>query len=142
LQVSGAEAHNDRDAHDRLKDKHSIRVFMDTAGLDRAGRFPPRLKRAIEECDVFVCFLAGDSLKSKWVNEEVRLAHEFAKVMIPIFQESFLEPAELLDESPVKVLLSHQGIKLFDVSGHYVDHAVTDLARLVKGTMSDEADFL
>src|SRR5262249_12768653 len=28
---------------DRLKEKHGVRVFMDTIGIDRAGRFPPRL---------------------------------------------------------------------------------------------------
>src|SRR5262249_49898094 len=62
---------------DRLKEKHGVRVFMDTIGIDRAGRFPPRLKRAIEDCDVFICFLAGTTLQSKWVSEEVKLAHQF-----------------------------------------------------------------
>ncbi len=127
---------------DRLKEKHGIRVFMDTFGLDRAGRFPPRLKRAIEDCDVFICFLAGATLNSKWVSEEVRIAHEFGKTMIPIFQEGYVEPAAPDEASPVGALISHQGIRLFDVSGHFVDHAVTDLANLVKNALSTDSESL
>ena len=119
---------------DKLKDKHGIAVFMDTMGLDRAGRFPPRLATAIEECDVFVCFLAAATLNSKWVNEEIRLAHEHRKLMIPIFQESYVEESSESDSlAPVSELKAHQGIRLFDISGHYVDHAVSDLAAMVKG---------
>jgi serine/threonine protein kinase len=126
---------------DRLKLTHSIKVFMDTTGLDRAGRFSPRLRRAIEDCDVFICFLAGETLQSKWVSEEIRLAHELGKTMIPIFQESYRDPEAVDDASPVGALIAHQGIKLFDVSGHFVEHAVTDLAHMVKGAVSGEADF-
>ena len=113
---------------DKLKDKHGLRVFMDTLGLDRAGRFPPRLVKAIEDCDVFICFLAGSTLTSKWVNEEIRLAHEQHKLMIPVFQETYVEPETPPGSPPLEALMSHQGIKLFDVSGHYVDAAVSDLA--------------
>jgi serine/threonine protein kinase len=127
---------------DRLKLSHGIKVFMDTTGLDRAGRFPPRLRRAIEECDVFICFLAGRSLHSKWVSEEIRIAHELKKTMIPIFQESFADPDQQDDQSPVGTLIAHQGVKLFDVSGHFVEHAVTDLATLVKGAVAGDADFV
>ena len=126
----------------RLKEKHGIRVFMDTVGLDRAGRFPPRLRRAIEDCDGFICFLAAHTLDSKWVIEEIRLAHEFGKTMIPIFQEHYVEPSVPEGESPVRGLISHQGIKLFDVSGFYVDHAVADLARLVLGVVKGESDLV
>jgi len=122
---------------DKLREKHGVGVFMDTMGLDRAGRFPSRLAKAIEECDVFVCFLAASTLKSKWVNEEIRLAHEYGKLMIPVFQESYVEPdAEHEGPPPVTELVSHQGIKLFDVSGHYIEHAVADLAAMVKSTIT------
>jgi hypothetical protein len=61
-------------------------------------------------------------------------------MMIPIFQESFVEPDELTDESEaLKALIGHQGIKLFDISGHFVDHAVADLAQLVKDAVNGEA---
>lgn len=122
---------------DKLRDKHGIHVFMDTMGLDRAGRFPPRLLAAIEDCDVFVCFLAGSTLASKWVNEEVRIAHDQRKLMIPIFQESYDEAALDPTSAAVAELIAHQGIKLFDVSGHYVDHAVNDLAGMIKGSLGD-----
>ena len=77
---------------DKLKDKFAVSVFMDTTGLDRAGRFPTRLAQEIRECDVFVCFLAQSTLKSKWVAEEIRLAHQFEKLMIPVFHENYIEP--------------------------------------------------
>jgi serine/threonine protein kinase len=121
---------------EKLKEKHGIRVFMDTMGLDRAGRFPPRLAKAIEDCDVFVCFLAGTTLTSKWVNEEIRLAHEHHKLMIPVFQESYVESTVDAENPVIRELISHQGIKLFDIGGHYVDHAVADLADMIKGTTS------
>jgi serine/threonine protein kinase len=125
---------------DRLQLSHSIKVFMDTTGIDRAGRFPPRLRRAIEDCDVFICFLAGGTLQSKWVSEEIRIAHELGKTMIPIFHESFRDPENVDEASPVGALVAHQGIKLFDVGGHFVEHAVTDLAQMVKSVVSGEAD--
>jgi serine/threonine protein kinase len=123
---------------DKLREKHGIGVFMDTVGLDRAGRFPPRLAKAIEDCDVFICFLAGSTLSSKWVVEEIRLAHEHQKLMIPIFQESYVEPTAEPDNPSISSLISHQVIKLFDVSGHYVDYAVADLAKMVKGTAAGD----
>jgi serine/threonine protein kinase len=116
---------------DRLSVRHGVKVFMDTVGLDKAGRFPRQLQQAIEDCDLFVCFMAGEGVSSKWVAEEIRLAHHFGKTMIPIIQESFVEPEISDEQSPIRVLLSHQGIKLFDVSGYYVEHAVTDLARMI-----------
>ena len=119
---------------DKLKDKHDFRVFIDTLGLDRAGRFPQRLVEAIEDCDVFICFLAGSTLTSKWVNEEIRVAHEKQKLMIPIFQETYIEPETMADSPALEALMSHQGITLFDVKGHYVDAAVADLAAMIKGT--------
>lgn len=122
---------------DKLREKHGIRVFMDTTGIDRAGRFPPRLVTAIEDCDVFVCFLAGSTLTSKWVNEEIRLAHEHQKVMIPVFQESYNEGSIDSGSGAISELISFQGIKLFDVSGHYVDHAVSDLAEMIKGSLRE-----
>ena len=87
-----------------------------------------------------ICFLAQQSLESKWVMQEIGLAHELGKTMIPVFQESYVEPSLPDDDSPLRALISHQGIKLFDVSGFYVDHAVTDLARLVHGVMNGDAD--
>jgi len=117
-----------------LSEKHGVRVFIDTMGLDRAERFPPRLGKAIEECDVFICFLAGSTLTSKWVNEEINLAHAQRKLMIPIFQESYVAPESAAERPELEALMSHQGIMLFDVGGHYIDAAVADLAAMIKGT--------
>ncbi len=72
-----------------LRAQHRIDVFVDTERRDSAVLFPERLSEAIADCDVFVCLLADDTLESEWVSEEVRLATEFGKPMVPVFQESY-----------------------------------------------------
>jgi serine/threonine protein kinase len=119
-----------------LKD-HGIATFLDVQQLDRAGQFPPRLARAIEECDVFVCILGTTTLQSSWVLEEIRQAHRHAKPMIPIFQEGF-NPAAARSEADAAVdaLLSYDAVHLFDVRNVHIQHSAQDLATLVKNTVA------
>lgn len=118
-----------------LKERHKIGAFVDTQRLDAAVQFPEKLARAIERCDVFVCLLAAGTLDSRWVREEIRLAHRFGKPMLPVFQESFaaVDP-EGLDEA-VHALLQFDGVHLLDRRNIHVDHTIDDLARLVMGTL-------
>jgi serine/threonine protein kinase len=118
-----------------LKD-HGIATFLDVQRPDRAEQFPPRLARAIEECDVFVCLLGSTTLQSKWVIEEIHQAHRHAKPMIPIFQESF-DPstARSTNDAAVATLLSYDAVHLFDLRNVHVRHSAEDLAHLVKNTV-------
>jgi serine/threonine protein kinase len=118
-----------------LKERHKIGAFIDTQRLDAAVQFPEKLARAIERCDVFVCLLAAGTLDSRWVREEIRLAHRFGKPMLPVFQESFtaVEP-EGLDEA-IRALLQFDGVHLLDRLNIHVDHTIDDLAGLVLGTL-------
>jgi serine/threonine protein kinase len=118
-----------------LKERHKIGAFVDTQRLDAAVQFPDKLARAIERCDVFVCLLAAGTLDSRWVRDEIRIAHGYGKPMLPVFQESFaaVEP-EGMDES-VRALLQFDGVHLLDRRNIHVDHTIDDLARLVMGTL-------
>jgi serine/threonine protein kinase len=123
---------------DRLR-AQGIRPFVDTHLLDRAGRFPPQLERAIEDADVFVCLLAGSTLESAYVLEEIRAAHRYDKPMIPIMQESYNSLTENTDPA-VEALLSFQGLLVLDRRNLHLEHTATDLARLVKSAVA-QRDF-
>jgi serine/threonine protein kinase len=122
-----------------LKDKHRIAAFVDTQRLDGAMQFPEKLSRAIENCQVFVCLLAESTLASRWVREEIRLAHEFKRPMIPVFQESFTQVERDSLDPAVASLLHHDGVHLLDRRNIHIDHTIDDLARLVLATVRDDA---
>jgi hypothetical protein len=109
-------------------------VFMDTGNELRAGEFSKQLVSHIDHCDVFVCLLAGRTLKSKWVREEIQVAHEKGKPMIPIFQESFKRPkADGLADPAIGALLAHQGVELMDKKNLYIQAALEQLVLLIQG---------
>ena len=118
-----------------LKEKYGISVFVDTERRDGAGRFPLKLARAIESCDVFVCLLGSATLGSKWVLEEIRLAHERRKPMIPVFQEGYLAPDSPAAGGGIEALLLSEGVHLLDRKNIHVDHTLDDIARLVRDTI-------
>jgi TIR domain len=119
-----------------LEDHHNISVFVDTQQLDKAVRFPVRLRDAIENCDVFVCLLADETLRSQWVKEEIRIAHEKNKPMVPVFQESYVHPEDDKELEPhIRTLLSYDGVHLLDKRNIHTDHTIEDLAKIVKQTM-------
>lgn len=121
-----------------LARKHDVVAFVDTERLDGAVRFPARLKSAIEDSDVFVCLLSATTLKSAWVQEEIRLAWENHKPMVPVFQESFSLPDQSESLTPqAEALISFNGVHLLDRRNIHVDHSIEDLARMVKESTSE-----
>ncbi len=125
----------------RLKEQHGIDAFMDTDRIDSAGPFPARLKRAIEECDVFACLLGTSTLQSGQVRREIEIAYASHKPMIPIFQEAYVAPSFTPGSDPaVETLISYDGVHLFDRRNVHVEHTIGDLARLVKGTLDRHDD--
>jgi serine/threonine protein kinase len=119
-----------------LKEKHGMSVFLDVEFRDGAGRFPDKLSKAIEGSKVFMCFLNAGTLNSKWVTQEIQVAHQFQVPMIPVFQESFQTPVsiEALDPS-IDTLLQSDGVHLMDERNVHIDHSVRDVADLVKRTI-------
>jgi serine/threonine protein kinase len=115
-----------------LEQKHGITAFVDTQRVDNAVQLPVKLSRAIKDCDIFVCFLSDKTLNSLWVREEIRLAWENNKPMVPVFQENFEPPlAEQLD-GHIGALISFEGVHLLDRRNIYVDYAITRLAEIIK----------
>jgi len=119
-----------------LKEKYKIPAFVDTQRLDGAVQFPDKVARAIEHCEVFVCLLADTTLSSRWVREEIRLAHAFGRPMIPVFQESFSQQERETLEPSIEALLHYDGVHLLDRRNIHIDHSIADLARLVNDTMA------
>jgi serine/threonine protein kinase len=116
-----------------LEEKHGISVYVDTQQVEGVGRFPVRLANAVKACDVFVCLLASTTLQSKWVQNEIKLAWESGRPMIPVFQESFTLPdgSDTL-EPYIEALLNYDGVHLLDHRHIHVDHTIAEVARIVK----------
>lgn len=121
----------------QLHDKHELSCYVDVQGLDGASRFPQRIQRAIEQCGVFVCLLDARTLESPYVLQEVKLAHELGKPMIPVFQEGFALPAADAVDAAVNELLQYDGVHLLDRRNIYIDQAVAEIAAQVRSTLAD-----
>jgi serine/threonine protein kinase len=120
----------------KLKQNHACSPFIDTQQLETAVLFPIHLQKAIEQCDVFVCLLAGPTLESRWIKEEIRLAHENKKPMLPVFLDSFSNPKFSGQLEPyVEELLKYQGIHLYDNNNPDIDHTIAVLAKMIKRTL-------
>jgi serine/threonine protein kinase len=116
--------------------QRGLSVFVDTQRRDNVVRFPAWLEKAIQECDVFVCLLAGNTLESAWVREEIRLAWHYAKPMVPVLQEDFKFPdASQQLEPHIDALLTYQGVSLLDRRGLYFDATIAELAKMIQATV-------
>ena len=122
---------------DKLKDRHGMNVFLDVTRLDGAGQFPARIADAIRNCNVFVCLLAERTLDSEWVMNEIRLAHQFGKPMVPVRQESFTDRITQ-DDDALRALISSQGVRLLDAQNIYVEQAIAQVASLVTSVLNDD----
>lgn len=115
--------------------QRGLSVFVDTQRRDNVVRFPAWLEKAIQECDVFVCLLAANTLESAWVREEVRLAWHYQKPMVPVLQEDFKFPdASQKLEPHIDALLTYQGVPLLDRRGVFFDATIADLAKMILAT--------
>jgi serine/threonine protein kinase len=122
--------------------RHGISVFVDVERRDNVLQFPGWLKKAISNCDVFVCLLSATTLESKWVREEIRVAHENERLMVPVFQEDFKHPESFAElESHIETLLNYQGVTLLDRKNEYIDAAITKLAKMIERSVGrDQKD--
>lgn len=118
-----------------LKDKYKIDAYVDTQTVDQATRFPERVANAIADSDVFICLLGQDTLKSNWVREEIRVAHEHKIPMVPVFQERFEHTSHGDDVPPfLQALLTFDGVHLLDQRNIHIEHSIGDLARIIHKT--------
>lgn len=113
--------------------ERGIEVYLDTQRMDSAGAFPERLKEGISGSDVFVCLVGSTTFESEWVQEEIKIALEIGKPLIPVFQEGY-QQGQLAPTPAVKKLLEYDGILIFDVKNVYIDQSMDVLARMVENT--------
>ncbi len=110
-----------------------IESYVDTRNIDGGGPFPNRLRRAIEERDIFVCLLGATTFDSEWVSKEIEHAHTLGKVLIPVFQERYSAPNPIPDDH-VYALLQSDGVHFLDIRNLYIDAAIASLAELIRNT--------
>jgi len=112
-----------------LKERYAIDSFVDTQRMDGAVQIPLKIQRAIQQCDLFVCLLARQTLKSAWVLEEIRLAAAADKPMIPVFHEGFKPPRGGSIPEHVDRLINHEGVRVY---ADYDDAAIAKLASIIR----------
>jgi serine/threonine protein kinase len=116
---------------DRIRAK-GVSVFVDTHNIDAAGGVSEHVSQAIEDAVVFVCFVGDRTLESPWVRDEITLAYQYGKPMIPVFQEGYVRPAEEVLSPAVKKLLTSQGVHLHDRKNLNPEGSVDDLVTLFR----------
>jgi serine/threonine protein kinase len=119
---------------EKLSGRHGISSFLDTERVDNPQPFPGRLRRAIEECDLFICLLGVATLESKWVRQEIAIAHQNNKPMVPVFQEGFIWPNPGSVEPAVDALLHQEGLELRVRRPEQIDEIIADLAHMVRNS--------
>ncbi|MCX7108779.1 MAG: protein kinase [Proteobacteria bacterium] len=118
---------------DKFNEKFGISAFVDTQCVGVAGQLTDQIKNQIESCDVFVCLLASQTLKSKWVNNEILIASEIGKPMIPVFQKGFdMQMARKTRKKHIRKLLDQNGINLIEEA---IDHSIATLAKIISQTV-------
>lgn len=113
-------------------ERQNIDVFLDTLNIDGGGSFPKRLYNAIESADILVCLLGSETLESQWVKKELQHAHKLGKILIPVFQESYI--TKTTSETYIQALLESDGVHILDLRNLYIDEAISHLAQLIKDT--------
>jgi serine/threonine protein kinase len=121
---------------DRIRAK-GLSVFVDTHNIDSAGGISEHVSQAIEDAVVFVCFVGDRTLESRWVRDEIALAHQYGKPMIPVFQEGYVRPAEEALSPAMKKLLASQGVHLHDRRNLNPEGSVDDLVTLLRSLEVD-----
>ena len=120
---------------DRIR-ANGLSVFVDTHNIDSTGVVSEQVSQAIEDAMVFVCFVGERTLESRWVRDEITLAYQFGKPMIPVFQEGYVRPAEEALSPPIRKLLMSQGVHLHDRRNLNPEGSVADLVTLLRSLES------
>ena len=120
-----------------LAREHGIRCFVDAASLDRAESTRRRIRSAIRDCEVFICILGATTLQSQWVRDEIAMAWQARKTMVPVLLEGFRETSEDKKARSIRVLLDFGGELILDRQNLYVKEAIQRIAQRVKSGLAD-----
>jgi serine/threonine protein kinase/pSer/pThr/pTyr-binding forkhead associated (FHA) protein len=116
-----------------LAEKNGWSVFIDTQSRDGAPQIPERLRQEITACDVFVCLLAPGTLTSNWVRQEIAIAFQCKKPMVPVFHEDFRPKDEAVASEPsVEALLNFAAVHLLDRRNIHIEHTIKELGDQIR----------
>lgn len=75
----------------KLLAQPSVEVFIAEYSVSPGGALAEQIKTAIRGCDLFVLVWSRNSRSSEWVSQEIGIAEERGKTIIPIVLEPGLE---------------------------------------------------
>lgn len=111
--------------HDNLV-KMGADVFVDVDDINE-GRFAQIIEREIKARDHFIVVLTPQTLDSPWVCQEIQIAIQYEKNIVPVLDAGFRFGGHLPDE--IKTLSSYNAVEL---DPQYFAAAMDRLARFVK----------
>ncbi|MFK7857149.1 MAG: toll/interleukin-1 receptor domain-containing protein [Granulosicoccus sp.] len=118
---------------DKLESLHSLSVFVDTRRNESGKRISAHIADEIRKADVFICLLGQGTLDSEWVSQEIQIAFDSNKPMIPIFQDDFDENTHgNLNIEHINALLDCDGVPLLNRRGAFYDASIEELAKLIE----------
>ena len=92
--------------------KRSHDVFRDETGVIVGEVWPRRIHEEVKACEVMVCLISNNSLKSEWVLNEIDLAKTLATPIIPVLLEQLDEDLEFQAFKP-----RFMNIQYYQISG-------------------------
>lgn len=63
------------------------KVFRDESRINPSEKWPARIEREVRDCNAMVCLVSNASLRSAWVLNEIDLARQLEKRMLPVLIE-------------------------------------------------------
>lgn len=71
--------------------KRSHYVFRDVSSIDAGEKWASRIQEELKACEVMVCLISNNSLKSRWVVNEIDFAQDLSTPIIPVLLEELDE---------------------------------------------------
>ncbi len=109
---------------------YQLKYWLEANGIDAYVaqlNLPPgaylagTISQAISECDCFLVLLTRDGARSEWVHEEIGIARQAGRTIVPIVEKGM----------PVKRML--EGIKYISFDRTNQEEAITETIKLLHG---------
>ena len=114
--------------------KSDFEVFQDVKDMGK-GDFKVQLKNKIQSCDTFILVLSPNALDARpenqkdWMREEIRLAVESNKTIVPLRMQGFTEPADLPEY--IKSAIDNEGVNMADMNMFFEESVTDKICRLI-----------
>ncbi len=77
-------------------EKNGYECWIDKYGIESGDQFKKVIITAINQCEVFLYMLSGNSVNSEWVEKEYSYAKRKSKRIIPFFLKGAAEIDEII----------------------------------------------